>query len=44
MARQYEGNFVDGEKCGQGKYTFPKGESYVENFKNDLYDGEGVYE
>ena len=39
----YEGYFINGEKYGQGKYTFPNGEYNDEKFGNDLYEGNGVY-
>lgn len=39
---KYEGNFLNGEKDGKGKYTFQDGSIYEGNFKNDVPEGEGT--
>ncbi len=39
----YSGNFVDGEKSGQGTYFFDDGEKYVGEFKSDKMTGYGSY-
>jgi hypothetical protein len=41
---QYIGNIIDGKKEGKGKLIYPDGTYYEGNFKNDLYEGEGIYE
>jgi hypothetical protein len=42
MRSVYVGEFVDGERTGQGSISFTDGSKYVGEFKNGSYDGFGV--
>ena len=39
----YNGNYLEGKREGQGIYTFDNGDYYDGQWKNDLMSGEGVY-
>ncbi|KAG5187830.1 radial spoke protein 10 [Tribonema minus] len=39
----YEGSYVDGAKCGTGKMTYPNGDTYWGEWKDNLHHGEGTY-
>ena len=42
--RTYEGEWENDMKHGLGKMIYkPSGASYTGNFKNDMFDGEGIY-
>jgi len=38
----YEGDFINGEIEGNGKYIFENGNYYIGQFKNDLRNGKGI--
>jgi len=40
---QYIGNIIDGKKEGKGKLIYPDGTYYEGNFKNDLFNGKGIF-
>ena len=40
---QYEGEWKDDKKHGQGTYTSAEGEKYVGEYKNDKMHGQGTY-
>ena len=40
---KYVGEFKDGQKDGQGTYTFPNGKKYVGEFKDGKMHGQGTY-
>ena len=39
----YSGEFVKGQKCGQGSYTLYSGDHYKGDFAEDLYNGRGEF-
>jgi len=39
----YEGKYADGKKNGLGKMTFPNGDVYFGEWKDNKMDGEGTY-
>ena len=39
----YVGEWRNGKRHGQGKYTFVNGSYYEGSFKNDKSDGKGIY-
>ena len=39
----YEGDLVDGELTGKGKYTFANGDTYVGSFNKGRRTGEGKF-
>lgn len=39
----YEGNYTDGKKAGTGKMTYPNGDIYTGEWKDNMMDGEGTY-
>ena len=40
---QYNGIIIDGKKEGKGKLIYPDGSFYEGNFKNDLFNGKGIF-
>ena len=40
---QYIGDIIDGKKQGKGKLIFIDGSYYEGNFKDDLFNGKGIY-
>jgi hypothetical protein len=40
---RYEGNFVDDNKCGHGKYYLTNGERFEGQFAEDSLNGEGIF-
>lgn len=43
MHATYEGSYVDGKKAGVGKMTYPNGDVYTGQWKNNVMEGEGTY-
>lgn len=39
----YEGNYKDGKKAGTGKMTYPNGDEYTGEWKDNAMEGEGTY-
>ena len=39
----YEGDFVDGKKCGFGKYVWGKDKYYEGEWENNKQNGKGIY-
>lgn len=39
----YEGDFVNGQAEGTGVLTFIDGDTYMGNFKDNLFHGQGKY-
>jgi hypothetical protein len=39
---KYVGNFINGQKSGQGTLSWPDGDKYVGNFENDRKNGQGT--
>ena len=39
----YIGEFKDGERNGQGTYTYPNGDKYVGEFKDGKHNGQGTH-
>lgn len=39
----YEGNYTDGRKAGTGKMTYPNGDVYTGEWKDNVMEGEGTY-
>lgn len=39
----YEGAYVDGKKAGTGKMTYPNGDVYTGQWKDNAMEGEGTY-
>ena len=39
----YEGDFANGKPVGQGKMTWPNGDSYEGGFVDGKMEGEGTY-
>jgi hypothetical protein len=39
----YAGDYKDGKRCGNGKYTFKSGAYYDGEWLNDKYHGIGTY-
>ncbi|CAN0479102.1 unnamed protein product [Ectocarpus sp. 12 AP-2014] len=39
----YEGNYTDGKKAGTGKMTYPNGDEYTGEWKDNAMEGEGTY-
>ena len=40
---EYSGEFKEGKREGQGKYTWKTNSIYEGQFKNDNFDGKGVF-
>ena len=40
---QYIGDIIDGKKQGKGKLIFTDGSYYEGNFKDDLFNGKGIF-
>jgi hypothetical protein len=40
---QYDGEFVNDQMDGTGKYTFSNGDSYLGSFKEGKFHGHGEY-
>ena len=36
---RYEGNFVDGERCGKGIYYYLSGDKYEGEYRGDIRNG-----
>lgn len=43
MHATYEGNYTDGKKAGTGKMTYPNGDEYTGEWKDNAMEGEGTY-
>ena len=43
MHAVYEGNYRDGKKAGMGKMTYPNGDEYTGEWKDNVMEGEGTY-
>lgn len=43
MHATYEGNYTDGKKAGIGKMTYPNGDEYTGEWKDNAMEGEGTY-
>jgi hypothetical protein len=39
---RYDGEFMNGRRCGRGKYTFSNGDVYEGLWKNDVREGRGI--
>lgn len=39
----YAGNYTDGKKAGMGKMTYPNGDEYTGEWKDNAMEGEGTY-
>lgn len=39
----YEGSYQDGKRCGEGKMTFPSGDVYHGEWKDNKFNGTGTY-
>lgn len=39
----YEGNYTDGKRAGMGKMTYPNGDEYTGEWKDNVMEGEGTY-
>lgn len=40
----YEGDYTDGKRAGLGKMTYPNGDVYTGQWKDNAMSGEGTYE
>lgn len=43
MYAVYEGDYRDGKKAGMGKMTYPNGDEYTGEWKDNVMEGEGTY-
>ena len=43
MTDHYEGNWIDGQKSGEGKEYYKNGAVYIGEFANGKRQGHGVY-
>lgn len=43
MHATYEGTYTDGKKAGTGKMTYPNGDEYTGEWKDNVMEGEGTY-
>jgi len=41
--QEYDGEWVNGHKEGEGVYRFPSGAAHRGNFVNDPFEGHGIY-
>ena len=39
----YEGTYTDGKRAGTGKMTYPNGDCYTGEWKDNMMEGEGTY-
>lgn len=39
----FEGNYKDGKRAGVGKMTYPNGDEYTGEWKDNAMEGEGTY-
>ena len=39
---EYDGEFVEGKKHGQGTFTYPDGSKYVGDWQHDFKEGKGI--
>jgi hypothetical protein len=39
----YDGEWIDGERCGHGTITYESGDKYDGQYRNDKFNGQGTY-